>query len=576
MEKQETTSPRHSDEKSTTIVESRDGTIETQHGGSNSPSLDASAEKVPVAATNTEEWEYVTGFKLAAVNCAVTAACFVMLLDTSIVATAIPRITSDFHSLEDIGWYGSSFLIANAALQPLTGKLYNQFSSKFTFIFFIALFELGSLLCGVATSSKMLIVGRAVAGMGGSGLMNGALTIISACVPLHTRALYFGIMTGIAQLGILFGPLLGGALTEYASWRWCFYINLPIGGIVVGFLFFIHIPDRRPKSQVEKSFRSIPKILNSLDIFGFILFAPTAIMFLLALEWGGTKYSWNSGTVIGLFCGSAGMLLVFLAWQYKRGDTAMIPLSLFRIRIVVCSCLTQFFMAANLLTTSYYMAVYFQAVRGVAPMLSGVYLLPSILSQMFGAVLSGALVSRLGYYLPWAIASAAIASVGAGLLSTLSPTTVTVAWVFFQIIGGTGRGLGMQMTLIAVQNTLPPEQNSVGMALLIFNQGLGGALFQSFAQIALTNGLKNALPHFAPNVNAQMVIDAGATGIRSVVAKVDLRNVLLAYSQAVNHVFYLTTGAALGGFVFSFGLGWKSVKKAKAVAPEADADGVAP
>jgi hypothetical protein len=132
-------------------------------------------------------------------------------------------------------------------------------------------------------------------------------------------------------------------------------------------------------------------LLDTLDSIGFLLFAPTAIMFLLALEWGGTKYSWSSGTVIGLFCGSAGMLLVFFAWEYKRGDTAMIPLSMLKIRIVWCSSLTQFFMGANLLTTSYYIAVYFQTVRGVSPMTSGVDLLPSILSQMSAAVLSGVL-----------------------------------------------------------------------------------------------------------------------------------------------------------------------------------------
>jgi hypothetical protein len=123
--------------------------------------------------------------------------------------------------------------------------------------------------------------------------------------------------------------------------------------------------------------------------------------------------------------------------------------------------------------------------------------------------------------------------------------------------------------MLAVQNKLPPEQNSVGMAILIFMQGLGGALFQSFSQIALTNGLKNALPHFAPNVNPQIVINAGATGLKEAVAKADLKNVLLAYGQAVNHVFYLTTGAAVAGFVFSCGMGWNSVKKAKTVAPEA-------
>jgi len=167
-----------------------------------------------------------------------------------------------------------------------------------------------------------------------------------------------------------------------------FYINLPVGGLVGVLIFSIRIPDKRIKSQVKTT---LPAILHSLDLPGIGLFAPTAIMFLLALEWGGNKYNWGSATIIGLFCGSAGMLVVFLVWEWKRGDTAMIPLSMLKRRIVWMSCVTLFFISANMLITSYYMAIYFQSIRGKSPMLSGVYILPSILSQMFCSVGSGIL-----------------------------------------------------------------------------------------------------------------------------------------------------------------------------------------
>lgn len=182
-------------------------------------------------------------------------------------------------------------------------------------------------------------------------------------------------------------------MTEHVSWRWCFYINLPLAAPILGFLFFIDIPDHRIKSQIQTT---IPKILHSLDLLGFAIFASGAIMFLLALQWGGTEYKWSDATVIGLFCGSAAMLVIFLIWEKKRGDTAMIPLSLFKNRIVWTGCLTIFFFMANMLTTSYYMAIYFQAVRGIEPTLSGVYLLPSILSQIAFAITSGI----LGIYVP--------------------------------------------------------------------------------------------------------------------------------------------------------------------------------
>ena len=165
--------------------------------------------------------EYLTGLKLALVMSTVTMAAFLILLDSAIIATAIPKITTDFRSIPDIGWYASAYLLANCSLQPLSGKLYTHFSSKYTFLTFLAVFELGSLLCGVSRSSDMLIVGRAVAGMGGSGLINGALTIIAASVPLKKRPALLGGLMSVAQLGTVLGPLIGGALTQYLTWRWC-------------------------------------------------------------------------------------------------------------------------------------------------------------------------------------------------------------------------------------------------------------------------------------------------------------------------------------------------------------------
>jgi hypothetical protein len=177
-----------------------------------------------------------------------------------------------------------------------------------------------------------------------------------------------------------------------------FYINLPVGAVVILILILIHIPDRTAKNAIKGSKMTI---IDSLDLPGFALFAPTSIMFLLALEWGGTQYPWGSATIIGLFCGSAGLLLVFLAWEYKRGDTAMIPLSMVRHRIVWTSCLFIFFFFGCLVINSYFLAMYFQAVRGVAPTLSGVYLLPSIISQMMFAVLSGILGMCTPIPSPW-------------------------------------------------------------------------------------------------------------------------------------------------------------------------------
>lgn len=190
------------------------------------------------------------------------------------------------------------------------------------------------------------------------------------------------------QLGIMLGPLVGGALTEYASWRWCFWINLPPSAITIGFLLVIHIPDRT-KQRTERT--SITDTLMLLDFPGFLIFAPSAIMVLLALQWGGTQYAWGSATVIGLFCGSAATFAIFMVWEYKRGDDAMVPWPMIRQQIVACACGVNFFFFSAQMIMSYYLAQYFQAVRGDSPTMSGVYLLPGILSQMFMAIVSGIL-----------------------------------------------------------------------------------------------------------------------------------------------------------------------------------------
>ncbi|KAF3394017.1 Efflux pump mlcE [Penicillium rolfsii] len=525
-----------------------------------------------------DEREYITGIKLGMVVVGVTLVAFLVMLDTSIIATAIPRITTQFHSLEDLGWYGSSYQIASACLQPLAGKIYTNFRTKWVFLSFFFIFELGSLLCGIATSSKMLIVARAVAGLGSAGLMNGSLTIVSSSVPLHKSprmlvdtmdlpcrqltmiAALLGMMMGFSQLGVVLGPVLGGAFTEYTTWRWCFYINLPVGALVALLLVFINIPDQAAKPPFKEVFSTIT---HKLDLTGFVLFAPAAIQLLLALEYGQNEYPWNSATVIGLFCGAGATFLLFLAWEYYQADKAMIPLAMVAKREVWSSCLVMVSIFAITLSMSFYLPVYFQAIQNRSPMISGVYVLPSIVSQIAVAVTSGALIGKMGYYLPWAVASGILTSIGGGLFSTLTPYTATGKWVGYQILAGAGRGAGFQIPIVAIQNTLPPSQISIAMSILMFIQTLSGAVFVTFADVIFSTGLRTLIPKYEPDVNAQVVIAAGATGIRDVVSEQQLPGILKAYAKSVDHVFYLVAAMGVVAFLFSFGMGWKDIRKKK-------------
>ncbi|WYZ44857.1 hypothetical protein EsH8_VIII_000173 [Colletotrichum jinshuiense] len=504
------------------------------------------------------EEEFITGVRLVLVLAALTFVIFMMLLDMSIITTAVPEITTAFNSLADVGWYAAAYNLCGAALQPFAGKLYTHLRSKWTFLGFFFLFELGSLICGLATSSNMLIVGRAVAGMGSSGLFNGSLTIVGVTVPLQRRPVIIGIMIGFANMGLVAGPLVGGALTEFTTWRWCFYINLPIGAVAAVLLLVINIPEKVPKPL------PLLQVPRHLDLPGFVLFAPAAIMFLLALEFGGNSHPWNSSVVIGLLVGAAVTAVLFMLWERRQGDDmAMIPMGLFGNRIFWTSCLVGGLNMSITLVSSYYVPMYFQSVKGETPFRGGVDFLPTILSQLVVAVFSGAMVGRLGYYLPWAVFGSIATTIGSGLISTWTPSTSTAQWIGYQILLGAGRGASMQMHLIAVQAVLPAALLSISMATLIFMQTFSGAVIITAAQTIFSEGLGNNLEKYAPSVDAQTVLAAGGTGFRTVVSEEELPGVLIAYAKSLSEVFYLCI--AIGGlvFVFSWGMGWVDIRKKK-------------
>ncbi|KAF1999368.1 efflux pump protein [Amniculicola lignicola CBS 123094] len=518
------------------------------------------------AATIDGNVEYLTGPKFFLAFGSVTLAAFLCLLDQTILGTATPEITSRFHSLPDVAWYAGAYQLTSAALQPLTGKIYTHFSLKWSFLVFFGLFELGSLICGVATSSSMLIGGRVIAGAGASGLWNGGMTIIAAVVPLVKRPLYTGVMIGIAQLGILLGPIIGGALTEYASWRWCFFINLPIGGLVGLLLFFVDIPDLTAKEPFTLAL--LRKVIPELDLIGFTLFAPTMIMFLLALQFGGgNTHAWDSATVIGLFCGAGALAIVFIIWELRVGERAMIPAHIVRRRIVWASSGHGAFLMANIFVASYFLPIYFQAVRGAGPSMSGVYTLPSICGSLLFGVTTGVLMPKFGFYLPWAVASGVVISIGSGLTATFSPTTSTAKWVIYQIIMGVGRGFGTQISIIAIQNALLPSQIPVGIAFAVFVQFLAGAISIVIATAIFTQSLVDGIAEYAPSVSTEAALAAGggAKAVRDLVpgGGAELAGLFKAYAISIDRVFYMLAAFGVVMIFFAFGTGWVDIREKK-------------
>ncbi|OAL45244.1 efflux pump protein [Pyrenochaeta sp. DS3sAY3a] len=516
------------------------------------------------ATENTVNEEVLSTFKLAVLLGSLTLVTYLVLLDTSIIGTAIPHITTNFQSLPDVGWYVGAYTLAAATLQPLSGKFYANFNNKVIYLAFVFAFEFGSLLCGVAKSSVMFIVGRAIAGLGASGLINGSMTILAGAVPIEKSPMYTGALLGIAQLGVVSGPLIGGVLTEYASWKWCFYINLPVGGIAALILIIIQIPETTPKPPF--SLRLLRKVVPELDLIGFALFVPASILLLLALQFGNARtYSWDSATVIGLFCGAAVSAVIFIMWERKMGEKAMLPGPLFGRRIVWTSCLFAMFLMACLIVASNWVPTYFQAVRGDGPTMSGVHVLPGILAQLLCVVLSGVYISRLGYYLPLGIFSAAMTAIGNGLISTFTASTSVSTWIGYQIIAGAGRGAGMQLAIVAIQNAVKPADVPIAIALVIFTQNLGTSISVVLSNTLFTETLTSRITTYAPSVSSHAALEAGsgAGAVRALVIghEEELDGVLRAYSESFRNVFYFLVGAALCALVVSPGMGWKDVRK---------------
>ncbi|KAK0101878.1 hypothetical protein ONS95_001310 [Cadophora gregata] len=545
-------------------IASKEPLGDASHNGSTSP------ETSPDATTEEDDEEpnvvHLTGVKLYTLTFGLTLAGMLMMLNASIVATAIPEISMHFQSISDIGWYGSVYLLTNCSVQPLSGKLYTVFSLKWTFLSFLAVFELGALISAASVSSEMFIIGRAVGGIGGAGLMNGALTIIASAAPVVKRPLLVGTIMSVGVIGQAVGPLIGGAFTQYATWRWCFYINLPAGAITGLVLFFIDIPDEREKYKVHKTLK---ELFFALDIIGFSLFAPACIMFLMALQWGGIEHPWISATILGLFIGSIATAIVFALWEQRIGKDAMIPMSMLKQRIIYSSCLTALLQMGSLLLVTYYLPIWFQSVKQVGPTMSGIMILPTFLSQIPAAGISSILVTRLGYYLPWAMVGSAITAIGSGLMGNFKPGTSEAEWICYQILGGAGRGMVLQIPVIATQAILKPSEIAVGSALVVLFQLFGGAIFISCGQTIFTNRLMGALQRFAPEVNAALVVKWGATQLKKAVPPESLDHVLEAYNYALIGTFYLGAAGAFVAFFTSTGMGWKSLKKTNVVNPQA-------
>ncbi|RAH81009.1 MFS general substrate transporter [Aspergillus japonicus CBS 114.51] len=486
-----------------------------------------------------ETHNYAQGLQLLLICISLCLCVFLVGLDATILTTAIPSITDEFGSVDDVGWYDAAFRLTSCMSQLSQGKLYDNYAIKWVFLVNMVIFEAGILVSGVASSSLVFIIGRAITGLGFSGISQGCMVIVAMSTPLQKRAAYLGVISASEYTAMATAPIIGGALTSALSWRWCFYINLPTAAAPAAMLLLLTLPQMPSgprKSQIER--------LRELDLLGCFFFAPAILCLLLALQWGGETYSWNSARIIALLVLAPIAFAVFCFIQHWKQDSAMLPPRILKQRVILAGALFSLSLSACRAIVQYYLAIWFQTVRGATALQSGIYTLPLVIAVLVSAMAAGRFMSMTGIYTPIMIPAGLLVVGGVAMMTRFSPTTPTGLWIASLILLGIGSGSSVSIPFIAAQAVLGLGDLSAGMALMTFSQDLGEAVFISIAQAVFLTRLTGALQATAPDLDPQRVIHLGATDLQGKVPAQDVAAVALSYDLAVRSTFYLAVALA--------------------------------
>jgi EmrB/QacA subfamily drug resistance transporter len=478
--------------------------------------------------------DLLKGRALWVVFAALMLGMFLAALDQTIVSTALPTIVGDLGGLNHLSWVVTSYLLASTVSTPLYGKLGDMVGRKPVFLAAILIFLGGSMLAGLSQTMGQLIGFRAVQGVGAGGLMVGAQAIIADIVPPRQRGRYMGLIGSVFAVASVAGPLLGGFFVDNLSWRWVFYVNLPIGALAVAIVVFrLHL--------------HTPHVRHRVDYLGTIVLAAGVSALILVTTWGGNEYAWGSPIIVGLGLAGVAMLALFVWWE-RRAEEPIIPLKLFRSRVFDVANAMGFMVGFAMFGAIVFIPLFLQLVYGLSPTSSGLRMLPLMAGLLAAVILSGRAVTRWGRYKMFPIAGTAVLVLGMYLLSRLD--TGTALWLAsaFMLVVGVGIGLVMQVLVLVVQNDAPRAYLGVATSTATFFRSVGGAFGVAIFGAIFASRL-SLPPAVKARVGGGMHIDpAGAKRLPPHVHELFLN----AFAHALHGVFLYGMVLSLVPFVLAW------------------------
>ena len=484
-------------------------------------------------------------------------------LDQTIVATALPTIAGDLHGLSHLSWVVTAYLLASTASTPLWGKLGDLYGRKSFFQASIVIFLVGSVLAGLSTSMLELIAFRALQGIGGGGLMIGAQAIVGDVVSPRERGRYMGFFGAVFGVTSVIGPLVGGFIVTNLSWRWIFYINLPIGAVAL-VVTTIVLPS------------ALTRVHHVIDYLGTILLAGAATGLVLLATLGGTTYAWVSAPIAILGVASIVLLAIFVMVEHRAAEPVL-PLKLFANRMFSVTSVVGFVVGFAMFGAITYLPQYMQIVRGASPTGSGLELLPLMAGLLLTSITSGLLITRWGRYKIFPILGTALMTVGMYLLSRLTVDTGTLDSSLYMFVLGVGIGGVMQVLVIAVQNAVPYEDLGVATAGATFFRSIGGSFGTAVFGAIFANQLTGNLTHYLAGTPVPAGFHSSAGASPATLAKLPAAvhsGYIHAFSASLHTVFLIAVPIAAVAFALTWLL--KEVPLRKTTQAPNPADTLAP